>query len=95
MYYFLKFNFQPNFPDAYCNLANALKDRGMVDEAETCYGQALKLQPEHADSLNNLANIKREQNRVMEAMELYQRALRAADQRAKNGERIIFLTKEY
>lgn len=28
---------QPNFPDAFCNLANALKDRGNVTEAESCY----------------------------------------------------------
>ena len=49
----------------------------MVDEAERCYEQALKLQPEHADSLNNLANIKREQNNILDAMELYQRALGA------------------
>lgn len=28
---------QPNFPDAYCNLANALKEKGQVADAEECY----------------------------------------------------------
>lgn len=62
---------QPNFPDAYCNLANALKERGQVSEAETCYNTALQLCPTHADSLNNLANIKREQGQMDVAMRLY------------------------
>ena len=66
---------QPNFPDAYCNLANALKEKGQVKDAEDCYNTALALCPSHADSLNNLANIKREQALTEEAVKLYQRAL--------------------
>ena len=66
---------QPNFPDAYCNLANALKEKGHVDQAEECYNQALTLQPNHSDSLNNLANIKREQGQTNDAVALYMNAL--------------------
>ena len=66
---------QPNFPDAYCNLANALKEKGQVQEAEECYNTALTLCSTHADSLNNLANIKREQGFTEEAVQLYQKAL--------------------
>ena len=66
---------QPNYPDAYCNLANALKEKGHVDRAEECYGHALSLQPSHADSLNNLANIKRERGLTEEAVSLYSKAL--------------------
>lgn len=66
---------QPNFPDAYCNLANALKERGQVAEAEQCYNTALQLCPTHADSLNNLANIKREQGQMDVAMRLYLKVL--------------------
>ena len=66
---------QPNFPDAYCNLANALKEKGQVKDAEDCYNTALTLCPSHADSLNNLANIKREQGFTEEAVKLYQKAL--------------------
>lgn len=66
---------QPHFPDAYCNLANALKEKGHVDQAEECYNQALTLHPNHADSLNNLANIKREQGHTEEAVALYTKAL--------------------
>src|SRR5436190_19538337 len=60
---------------AYCNLANALKEKGLVAEAEECYNTALKLCPTHADSLNNLANIKREQGFIEEATKLYMKAL--------------------
>jgi protein O-GlcNAc transferase len=66
---------QPNFPDAYCNLANALKEKGLVKDAEDCYNTALVLCPTHADSLNNLANIKREQGYTEEAVTLYCKAL--------------------
>lgn len=34
---------QPNFPDAYCNLANALKEKGLVSEAEAAYNTALQV----------------------------------------------------
>lgn len=34
---------QPNFPDAYCNLANALKEKGLVAEAEAAYNTALQV----------------------------------------------------
>ena len=66
---------QPQFPDAYCNLANALKEKGQVSAAEECYNTALAMCPSHADSLNNLANIKREQGYIDEAMTLYRKAL--------------------
>ena len=33
---------QPNFPDAYCNLANALKEKGLVSDSEECYNTALR-----------------------------------------------------
>uniref|UniRef100_A0A665UAI9 UDP-N-acetylglucosamine--peptide N-acetylglucosaminyltransferase 110 kDa subunit n=1 Tax=Echeneis naucrates TaxID=173247 RepID=A0A665UAI9_ECHNA len=66
---------KPHFPDAYCNLANALKEKGNVSEAEECYNTALRLCPTHADSLNNLANIKREQGNIEEAVQLYRKAL--------------------
>ena len=66
---------QPNFPDAYCNLANALKEQGKVEESEECYNTALTLCPSHADSLNNLANIKREQGKIEESIGLYMKAL--------------------
>uniref|UniRef100_A0A915IFP7 protein O-GlcNAc transferase n=1 Tax=Romanomermis culicivorax TaxID=13658 RepID=A0A915IFP7_ROMCU len=66
---------QPHFPDAYCNLANALKEKGLVDEAEDCYKVALNMMPNHADSLNNLANIKREQGFIEQATDMYMKAL--------------------
>lgn len=66
---------QPNFPDALCNLANAIKEKGKTEEAVEYYNSALNLCPTHADSLNNLANIKREQGFLDEAIRLYLKAL--------------------
>lgn len=66
---------QPNFPDALCNLANAIKEKGRTEEAVEYYKKALDLCPTHADSLNNLANIKREQGFLEEAIRLYLKAL--------------------
>lgn len=67
---------QPNFPDAYCNLANALKEKGLVAESEDCYNTALRLSPTHADSLNNLANIKREQGYIEDATSYYLKVIK-------------------
>lgn len=66
---------QPNFPDALCNMANALQEKGKTEEAVECYNKALNFCPTHADSLNNLGNIKREQGFIDEAVKLYIKAL--------------------
>ena len=70
---------QPNFPDAYCNLANALKEKGLVAESEDCYNTALRLSPTHADSLNNLANIKREQGYIEDATSYYLKVIKSCN----------------
>ena len=67
--------FQPNNPDAYCNMGNALKSKGSILEAEVAYLSAMQLCPNHMDSYNNLANIKREQGKIDEAIQLYMRAI--------------------
>ena len=86
---------QPNFPDAYCNLANALKEKGQVKDAEECYDTALALCPNHADSLNNLANIKREQGYTEEAVALYCKALEVWKIWCLKKMRVLVFTKNY
>lgn len=66
----------PDFPDAYCNLANAYEANGQSSKAEEYYGTALRLNPTHSIVLNNLANIKREQGSIDEAIELYSKAVK-------------------
>lgn len=66
---------RPNFPDAYWNLANALKAKGQLSEAENCYNSALRLCPAHSIALNNLATLKRDQGHEEEATRLYLKAL--------------------
>uniref|UniRef100_A0AAX7U7Y6 UDP-N-acetylglucosamine--peptide N-acetylglucosaminyltransferase 110 kDa subunit n=1 Tax=Astatotilapia calliptera TaxID=8154 RepID=A0AAX7U7Y6_ASTCA len=82
IHHFEKVSCIPHFPDAYCNLANALKEKGNVmcflSRILKCYNTALRLCPTHADSLNNLANIKREQGYIEEAVQLYRKALEVA-----------------
>lgn len=86
---------QPNFPDAYCNLANALKEKGLVAEAEAAYNTALQLSPSHADSQNNLANIKREQGKIEEATRLYLRALEVGGRKFIVGNQVLALCSNF
>ena len=39
---------QPDFPDAYNNLGNSLKDKGLIKEALHCYMTAIRLMPAFA-----------------------------------------------
>lgn len=45
---------EPNFPDAYNNLGNALKEQDKLDEAINAYRAALHLKPDHPHAYNNL-----------------------------------------
>ena len=49
--------------------------QGKLEDAVTCYKQALLLKPDFAEAHNNLANVDRKQKRVDEAVAGYQRAL--------------------
>ena len=69
---------QPNLPGVHYNLALALKDKGLLEQAEECYNQELKLQPNHIFSLNNLAAIKRHQGHTEESIALFRKALQVS-----------------
>ncbi|CAN0385137.1 unnamed protein product, partial [Hapterophycus canaliculatus] len=47
---------EPNFPDAYNNLGNALRESGQLEEAINCYRTTLRLKPDHPHAYNNLGN---------------------------------------
>jgi len=61
---------------AHNNLANAVADKGRVDEAIAHYEEALRLRPEFAEAHNNLGNALARQDRKAEAIEHYRTALR-------------------
>jgi Flp pilus assembly protein TadD len=46
---------EPDFARAYCNLGNALLQKGRADAAIVQYRQALQIKPDAVDVLNNLA----------------------------------------
>ncbi|MBA5248044.1 MAG: tetratricopeptide repeat protein [Gammaproteobacteria bacterium] len=69
----LKIN--PNDADMHYNLANVLRGKGQLTDAQTHYRTALKLNPNGADAHNNLANILKDQGQLTKAKTHYQAAL--------------------
>jgi len=59
----------------YFNLGNTYQQAGMLDEAISCYQQALRLNPKHAESLSNLGAVFQQQGKLEEAINSFTRAL--------------------
>lgn len=66
---------QPQDAETLCNLGNAHKARGQVQQAEASYRQALHWRPGHAAGHYNLAILLAEQNRLDEAEAAYRQTL--------------------
>ncbi len=60
---------------AHLNLGNALKERGQLAEAITCFQAALHCNPHQAGAHNNLGSAYAEQGRFAEAASCFQQAL--------------------
>jgi len=67
---------EPNFPDAYNNLGNALRESGRLEEAINCYRTTLRLKPDHPHAYNNLGNAMKDKAMVKEAIHCYATAVR-------------------
>jgi tetratricopeptide (TPR) repeat protein len=65
----------PDDAEAYCNLGNALRDRGQLVEAAEQYRSALTLRPDSAETHGNLGNVLRDLGQHAEAATSLQRAL--------------------
>ncbi len=65
----------PNFSDAYNNLAVALKSLGRHEEAVENYKKAIAIKPDYAEAYYNLANTLRDLERREEAVVNYLQAL--------------------
>jgi len=59
----------------YCNLGNALKDQGRLDNAVEAYSKALDIETDNPETLNNLGTVLRQQGRLDDAVERYRKAI--------------------
>ena len=65
----------PDFPEANFNLANALKEKGNLQECIIYLKKALSLKPNFAEANNHLGNIYQEQGRLDSAINCFEKAL--------------------
>ncbi len=65
----------PNIPEMYCNLGNALRDLSRFDEAVASFQKAISLNPDNAETHNNLGNILRNMGQLIEAITHYRKAI--------------------
>jgi tetratricopeptide (TPR) repeat protein len=66
----------PDVPDYFFNLTNALKQQGRVDEAIKSLDRALVLQPDYAEGWYSLGELLQQQKRLDEAIMSYDVALK-------------------
>ena len=66
----------PNYAGAFCNLGNALLQKGQIDEAMVQFTKALEIYPAMAEANYNLGLICAQTGKVDEAMLLYEKALK-------------------
>ena len=66
---------RPDYAEAHNNLANALLQKGKVDEAMVHYQKALQINPDYAEAHNNLGYVLFQKGSVDEAIVHFQKAL--------------------
>ncbi|MBK9130568.1 MAG: sulfotransferase [Gammaproteobacteria bacterium] len=66
---------KPDFPDAFSNLGNILKDQGRLEEAVASFTRAIELNPGFAEAHGNLGNALRNLDRLDEASASFARAI--------------------
>jgi len=74
--YKMALKFAPDYFKAMCNLGVALKQAGMLKEAETMFERALRLKPMSAVICNNLGNVYTAMREFEQAKYYYERAIR-------------------
>jgi Flp pilus assembly protein TadD len=65
----------PGAADYHNNLANALRDKGLLDEAAAAYRQAIRLKPNYVVAYNNLGNALCDLGQLDEGITVYHHAL--------------------
>jgi serine/threonine-protein kinase len=66
---------QPDSPGCRVNLGNALKDKGLVDEAIACHKKAIELDGQYATAHNNLGTALQRKGQLEEAIAAYKKAI--------------------
>ena len=84
-----------NNPAAYTNLASALLDKEMIDEATALFERALRLNPDDSDAHKNLGGAYLNKNRIDRAIEEFDAALKIdpANAEAHNNLGTAYLRK--
>jgi len=67
---------EPELAVAQKNLGNALQQQGQLEEAITCYQQAIKIKPDYVDAYYNLGNALQQQGQLEKAITCYQQAIK-------------------
>lgn len=62
-------------PEVYNNYGVALRKAGLLGQAESAYGTALKLDPNYTQAMNNLAVVYMSQNQYVKAKDLLKKAI--------------------
>lgn len=65
----------PTNPEVHNNYGVALRKAGLLDQAESSYGTALKLDPNYTQAMNNLAVVYMSQSQYVKAKELLKKAV--------------------
>ena len=66
---------RPNFPQAFNNLGNVLREKGKPQEAIVAYRQAIARKSNYAEAYSNLGNALKDTGQVSEAIAAYHRAI--------------------
>ena len=85
---------KPDFAEAHCNLGNALRDQGKLEEAINCYRQALHFKPDFAQGYSNLGNALRDQGKLEEAITSCRQALQLKPDFAEAYSNLGYALKE-
>lgn len=65
----------PNFPEAYYNLATNQKKQGLLGESAKNFRLAIQLKPDYLEAHNNLANVYLELGRTDDSIQCFNKAL--------------------
>lgn len=73
----------PHRLQTYDLLGSVLLEQGKLDEAETCYEQALRIQPDYVDGLVGLGRVSLGQNRGPQAVPYFRQAVKLQPESAR------------
>ena len=67
----------PNYAEAYNNMAVALKEQGKIEEAIEALEKCVSIKPDHAEAYSNIGNILSNRGKLEEAIEAFERSISA------------------